>query len=297
MAVTMLSGCSSSVPDRDRSAEVGLILCASEGVDPVLGGRMRTERCALSVDNRSPRMLAYTIDLACTSTERHAFDAGRTVYYVPPGRHTIAAASILDSVTDRDLACRIGPVSAQELTPEDGRPQPAVSPDGVLAAALARPGTGGGSGRVGTEASSSASTGASGAARGEASAAASASASAAASASASAAAVRTAAAQQKALAQTCTIGDYSVRMSLANPANTTTVDLLLDVTSHDPNTGLARQFGIVVTLQNVDGSVNAEGTVCAELLGGDSQRLEFSPDRGTADWTTVHVTRSPTAPC
>lgn len=120
------------------------------------------------------------------------------------------------------------------------------------------------------------------------------SAAAAASASASAA---LATVQQRALARIYTAGEYSVSLSQANPMNTTTIDLLADVTSHDPNTGLAKQFGIVVTLLNTDGSVNATGTVCGELLGGDSQQLEFTPQQGTVNWTAIRISTDSTSTC
>ncbi|WP_344626768.1 hypothetical protein [Kitasatospora arboriphila] len=102
--------------------------------------------------------------------------------------------------------------------------------------------------------------------------------------------------QQRALlARTYTAGAYSVTLSPANPINTTTTDLLAEVTSHDSNTGLARQFGLAITLLNADGSVNASGTLCAELLGGTSQQLEFAPQQGTMLWTSIRV--STTASC
>ncbi|MFJ1561853.1 hypothetical protein [Streptomyces mirabilis] len=288
-AFTALSGCSSAASEQDASADVKVGICASEGTDPVLGPQTQWEYCAISVDNQSASVRAYTIDLACTSDERGAFDAGRMVYYVSTGQQILSSAGIATGATDQNLACRTGSATVQDLIPADGNPDPNPSPTGALAAALAGEGPGGTPAPVDTAAAASASEAAA-----SASAQAEASASAAASASASAA---VAAVQQRALARTYAAGEYSVSLSQANPLNTTTIDLLADVTSHDPNTGLAKQFGLVVTLLNADGSVNASGTMCGELLGGDSQRLEFTPQQGTTDWTSIHVSSGSTSSC
>ncbi|MER5640563.1 hypothetical protein ABT095_26900 [Kitasatospora sp. NPDC002227] len=99
--------------------------------------------------------------------------------------------------------------------------------------------------------------------------------------------------QQRALSRSYAVGAYSVSLSRANPMNTTTIDLVADVTSHDSDTGLAKQFGLAITLLNADGSVNASGTLCGELLGGTSQRLEFAPQQGTMAWASIRVSLAP----
>jgi hypothetical protein len=256
-----------------------------------LGPQTQWEYCAISVDNQSASVRAYTIDLACTSDERGAFDADRMVYYVSTGQHILSSAGIATGATDQNLVCRTGSATVQDLIPADGNPDPNSSPTGALAAALAGEEPGGTPVPVDTAAAASASEAAASAC---AQAEASASAAAAASASASAA---VAVVQQRALARTYAAGEYSVSLSQANPLNTTTIDLLADVTSHDPNTGLAKQFGLVVTLLNADGSVNATGTICGDLLGGDSQQLEFTPQRGTTDWRSIRVSSGSTSSC
>jgi hypothetical protein len=124
--------------------------------------------------------------------------------------------------------------------------------------------------------------------------------SAAAAAQASASAAR-ASVQHQALARTYTVGDYTVNLTNADPTDssisTPGIYIAGTVASHSPDTAIPVQLGIVVTLLRSDGSADASGTLCIELLGGTSQIADTTTNGGTPDWTSIRITRSPTTPC
>ncbi|WP_369033231.1 hypothetical protein [Streptomyces adonidis] len=69
------------------------------------------------------------------------------------------------------------------------------------------------------------------------------------------------------------------------------------MTSHSSDTGTMKQFGLVVTLLRANGSVDTSGTLCVELMGGTSDVVDTTTDGGTPDWSSIRITRSPSAPC
>ncbi|MEU2736140.1 hypothetical protein ABZ656_12065 [Streptomyces sp. NPDC007095] len=107
--------------------------------------------------------------------------------------------------------------------------------------------------------------------------------------------------QRQALARTYTVGDYTAHLTNADPTDpsidTPGIYIAGTVASHSPDTAVPVQLGIVVTLLRSDGSVDASGTLCIELLGGTSQVADTTANGGTPDWTSIRITRSPTTPC
>lgn len=268
------SGCSAR--EQDASADVNVGVCALERPDS-LGQQFQWAYCAITVNNQSGAMRAYTINLTCTSAERTTpFAAGLELYYVPAGQHTISSDGILTSDTDQNMTCQTRSATVRSPTPEDGNPpEAAPSPSGALADALTT---------AGPEATPTPQDTAA-----EAAASAEASPSAAASASAGTA---LATLQHRALARIYTLGDYTVKLTNAEPP---AIDAT--VTSHSSDTDTMKQFGVVVTLLRANGSLDTSGTLCVELTGGTYQDVYTTTDGGTPDWTSIRITRSPTTPC
>lgn len=290
VTVAVMSGCSST-SEQDASADAKVGVCASDGPYDLQGEQFRSAFCAITVNNRTGSMRAYTIDLTCTSAERKTpFETGSMLYYVPAGQHTISSTGIVTSGTDQNMTCQTRSATARDLTSDDGSPEPRLSPSGALADAVAAadPGATPTPEDTAAEAAVSAS----------AQAVTSQSAAAAASASASAA---LAALQHQALARTYTLGDYTVNLTNADLSgydiDHQEIYIAGTVTSHSSDTGTMKQFGLVVTLLRANGSVDTSGTLCVELMGGTSDVVDTATDGGTPDWTSIRITRSPTSPC
>ncbi|MFB6838946.1 hypothetical protein [Streptomyces sp. NPDC056361] len=282
-----ISGCSTSpsASEQDASWEVKVGVCASDGPYELEGQQFQSPSCAITVDNRAGSMRAYTIDLTCTTAKRGTpFAAGFALYYVPAGQHTIASNGIAMSGTDQSMSCRLGSATVRDLTSDEGSPEPARSPAGALADAVAT---------VSPDPEDTA-------AEATASARAEASQSAAAAASASASA-DLAAARRRALDHTYVLGDYAVNLTSVAPSGYDIDDQHMyiagTVTSHSSDTGRMKQFGLIVTLLHADGSVGTSGTLCVQVMGGMSEMVETTTDGGTPDWTSIRITRSPTTPC
>ncbi|MFE5909079.1 hypothetical protein ACFQ6B_08345 [Streptomyces wedmorensis] len=281
--MSALSGCSS--PEEDASWDVRAGVCASDGPFELDGVWLSSASCALTVNNQSGFMRAYTIDLSCSTSERTTpFAAGSMLYYVPSGQHTIVSAGIATKATEQYMSCRIRSATVRDLRSDEGSPDPQPAPSGALsdAVAAAEPEP------VPDPAESAASAQAK------------ASQSAAASASASASAALSDL-QHQALARTYILGDYTLNLTSVVPdgadPNVPRMYISGTVASHSSDTGRSKQFGLVVSLLRADGTLNTRGTLCVQLLDGDSNTFETTTPDGTPDWTSIRITRSPTTPC
>jgi hypothetical protein len=290
VAAAAMSGCSAapSASEQDAIADVKVGVCAMGEPLDAQDQQLNSASCAITVNNRTRSMRAYTINLTCTSTERATpFAAGSMLYYVPAGQHTISSAGIATSGSDQNMHCRTRSATVRDLASDEESPEAWPSPSGALADAVAAsmPDT--------TPKPMDSAAAASASAQAEASRSA-----AAASASASA---NLATLQHRALARTYTLGDYTVNLTNADPSgydiNDQHIYIAGTVTSHSSDTGTMKQFGIVVTLLRANGTVDTSGTLCAELMGGTSDTVEATTDGGRPDWTSIRVTRSPTTPC
>ncbi|ALV32235.1 hypothetical protein [Streptomyces sp. CdTB01] len=289
VSVAAMSGCSSaaSASAQDASADVKVGVCASGGPFNVQGHQLQSANCAITVNNRAESIRAYTINLTCTSAKRTPFAAGSMLYYVPAGQHTLSSAGIFLRGTDQNIRCQTRSASVRELTSADGSPEPWPSPSGALADAVAA---------VGPDATPTPED-----TVGDAAASVSAQAEASQSAAAAASASASAALRHRALARTYTLGDYTVNLTNADPSgydiNDQQIYIAGTVTSHSSDTGTMKQFGLVVTLLRANGSVDASGTLCVELMGGTSDVVDTTTEGGTPDWISIRITRSPTTPC
>ncbi|MFF2518383.1 hypothetical protein [Streptomyces sp. NPDC058086] len=261
------------------------------------GHQVNSASCAITVNNRAGSMRACTINLTCTGSERTTpFAAGSMLYYVPAGQHTISSTGMATSGSDQNMTCQARSAKVRDLTSDDGSPEPWPSPSGALADAVDTAGPDATPTPKDTAADAAASAAAASAsAQAEAS-----QSNTAVEASASASAAR-AALQHRALARTYTLGDYTVNLTNVDPSgydvNDQQIYVAGTVTSHSSDTGTMKQFGLVVTLLRANGSVDASGTLCVELMGGTSDVVNTTTDGGTPDWTSIRITRSPTTPC
>ncbi|MFI0960572.1 hypothetical protein ACH4S8_03980 [Streptomyces sp. NPDC021080] len=272
VTVATASGCSSAAPAaaRNAAADVRVGVCAMDEPSGLQGLGINSASCAITVDNRATSMRAYTIDLTCTSYERTTpFAAGSMLYYVPAGRHTISSTGIVTSGSDRNVSCRTGWAKVEDLTSDDGSPEPWPSPTGALADAVAA---------ADPDATPTPGDTASGTP-----------------ASASAAVT---ALQYQALARTYPVGDYTVSFTTSGYDSTSRqIDLGGTVTSRSSDTDTMKRTGLVVTLLRADGSVDARGTLCVDLNGSTSDAVDTTLDDGTPDWTTIRITRGSATEC
>ncbi|MFD7961194.1 hypothetical protein ACFV5J_10345 [Streptomyces zaomyceticus] len=110
-----------------------------------------------------------------------------------------------------------------------------------------------------------------------------------------------AAAQHRALARTYTLGDYEVNLTQVDPSgygvDGQRIYIAGMVTSNSSDTSRMKQFGLVVTLLRVDGSVVTRGTLCVKVMGDTVDMVDTTMDSDTLDWSSIRITHSPTTPC